>query len=396
MGVVSALGHSVDEFWASLREGRCGIGPIQSFDASALSIKVAAEVRDFDAEAHFDRSRLGLLDRFSQLGLVAVREAVAQSGIDFGDELRRSTAVILGTGVGGQISMEQGYERLFLKKSKRVHPFTIPRMMLNSAVSHVTIEHGIQGPAFAIASACASASHAIGIAFDMVRRGAVTAAITGGTEGCLSLGTMRAWEGLRVMAPDTCRPFARGRRGMVIGEGAGALVIENLAHARRRGAPVVCELVGFGMSADADSVVQTSIEGASRAMAFALEDASLPPEAVGYINAHGTATPANDVTETRAIREVFGDHADRLAVSSTKSMHGHLMGAAGGIELVATICALEHGILPPTVNLDEPDPECDLDYVPNQARECQVDVALSNSFAFGGLNAALAVRRESS
>jgi nodulation protein E len=392
MGVVSALGHSVEEFWTSLREGRCGIGPIRNFDASALSVRVAAEVRDFDAGAHFDRSRLGLLDRFSQLGVVAARQAVAQSGIDFG-ELRRTSAVILGTGVGGEISLEQGYERLFLEKSTRVHPFTIPRMMLNAAVSHVTIEHGIQGPAYAVASACASASHAIGIALDMVRRGVVTAAITGGTEGCISLGTMRAWEGLRVMAPDTCRPFSRGRRGMVIGEGAGVLVIESLAHARRRGAPVVCELVGFGMSSDAESVVQTSMEGASRAMASALEDASLPPEAVGYINAHGTGTPANDVTETRAIRKVFGSHADRLAVSSTKSMHGHPMGAAGAIELVATICALNHGTLPPTINFLEPDPECDLDYVPNHARACQVDVALSNSFAFGGLNAVLAIRR---
>jgi nodulation protein E len=273
------------------------------------------------------------------------------------------------------------------------HPLTIPRMMVSAAVSHITMEHGIRGPAFTVASACASANHGIGTAFQMVRAGMVEAAVTGGTESVFTMGTLKAWDAMRILAPDTCRPFSRGRRGLVLGEGAGMMVLENFEHARARGAPILAEIVGLGMSADAGDIVLPSLEGAASAMRACLADAGLAPEEVGYINAHGTGTAMNDVTETRAIRAVFGAHADRLAVSSTKSLHGHALGAAGAIELAATLLAMAGGFIPPTANFLEADPDCDLDYVPNVARNGAIGVALSNSFAFGGLNAVLAVRR---
>jgi nodulation protein E len=255
------------------------------------------------------------------------------------------------------------------------------------------MEHGITGPSFTVASACASANHAIGIAFHMVRSGAVDVAVTGGTEATITFGTMRGWDALRVMAPDTCRPFSRDRKGMVLGEGAAVAVIESLERARARGAEILAELVGFGMSSDAGDIVLPSAEGAAAAIKGCLADAGLAPEDIDYINAHGTGTAANDITETKAIHAVMGDHAKRLAVSSTKSMHGHALGAAGALELAATVIALREGFIPPTANFTEADPQCDLDYVPNQARQQRIDVAMSNSFAFGGQNAVLALRR---
>ena len=264
--------------------------------------------------------------------------------------------------------------------------------MANAAASHVSMEFGITGPAFAVSSACASANHAIGLAFDMVRRGQMRAAIAGGSEACITVGSLKGWEALRVLATDTCRPFCRDRRGMVLGEGAGIFVLETLETARARGAPILAELAGFGMSADAADLVLPSETGAARAIAGALKDAGLAPERIDYVNAHGTGTAANDVAETRALRRVFGDHAGRLAVSSTKAVHGHALGAAGAIELVAAVRAITDGVVPPTANFTAPDPDCDLDYVPNEARERTVGAALSNSFAFGGLNAVLALR----
>ena len=273
-----------------------------------------------------------------------------------------------------------------------MHPLTIPKTMANAGASHISMEFGITGPAFTISTACSSAGHAIGQAFRMVRNGDTDLALTGGSEAPFSSGILKAWEAMRVVSPETCRPFSKDRRGMILGEGAAMFVLEPLEAAQARGARIYAEMVGFGMSSDACHITQPSKEGAARAMRAALRSAGLAPEQIGYINAHGTATPANDPTETAAIRDVFGAHADRLAISSTKSMHGHALGAAAALECLATAIALASGVLPPTVNYSEPDPECDLDVIPNVARKQQVEYAMSNSFAFGGLNAVLVLK----
>jgi len=393
MGAVTPLGHSAPATWKSLREGRSAIGPITTLPREALRFGIAAEVRDFDPLAHFDEKRLILLDRVSQLALVAAREAIAQSGVDFAHEdLGENTAVVIGTGVGGEQTHDEASRRLYGENNPRLHPLTIVRLMANAPACQISIEHGLRGPAFATVSACASSNHAIAQAFHMVRSGVADAAVAGGTESCITLGTMKAWEAMRVLADDTCRPFCKQRRGLVLGEGAAVFVLETLENAQRRGATILAEIAGAGMSADAGDIVYPSEAVAAKAMQRALADAQLTPESIDYINAHGTGTPANDPTETRAIRRTFGAHADALAVSSTKSMHGHALGAAGAIELVAVIGALRDGVIPPTANFVDADPECDLDYVPNTAREMRVRAALSNSFAFGGLNAVLALR----
>jgi len=377
-----------------MREGRSAIGPISNIPTDLLNIKIAAEVRGFDPLAHFDSKRLILLDRVSQFALVAAREAVAQSGLDFGTDARgERTACIIGTGIGGENSHNEQSSRFYGDRNPRVHPLAIVRVMANAPACHVGMEFGLTGPSFAVVSACASANHAMAQAFDMVRSGKVDFAVTGGTEACVTVPTVKAWEAMRVTADDTCRPFCRQRRGMVLGEGAGIFVLEEYEHARARGATILAEFAGAGMSADAGDIVLPSETGAARALAGALADARLGAGDVGYINAHGTGTPANDPTESKAIRRVFGAHADALCVSSTKSMHGHALGAAGAIELVAAIGALRDGIIPPTANFIDADPECDLDYVPNVAREKAVRAVLSNSFAFGGLNAVVAVLR---
>lgn len=393
LGCLSAIGNTVPEFRRSLDDGRCGIGPITKVDRDGLGVGVAAEIKDFDPARHFERRRLGLLDPFAQYAMIAAREAIADSGLAASPGLGSRTAVILGTGKGGDTTTNDCAVRLLVDRKKRLNPLAIPRAMANAAVSHVAIEHGITGPAFAISSACASANHAIGQAFWMVRHGIVDAAVTGGSEACLTYGTLKAWEAMRVTAPDTCRPFSRDRKGLVLGEGAGIAVLESLESARARGARIFAEICGFGMSADASDMVHPCVNGIARAMREALADAAMAPEEVDYVNAHGTGTRINDVTETRAMHMVFGAHAYDLAISSTKSMHGHAMGAAAALELVATVLAIDAGVVPPTVNFTEPDPECDLDCVPNQARQMKVDAALSSSFAFGGLNAVLALRK---
>lgn len=392
MGCVSPLGLTVDAFWEACRAGRSGIGPISAFDPTPLHARNAAEARDFDPAGYFGSKQLTLIDRFTQLGLAAADQAIAQAGIEFGPELARRTAVVIGTGVGGMSTLDENYHRLYAERATRLPPFTIPKLMVNAAVSHITMRFGVTGPAWAVASACSSANHAIGNAFNMVRTGQCEVAVTGGAEATITLGTLKGWEALRVMSPDTCRPFSKGRRGMILGEGAAVFVLESFERAKARGAPILAEIAGFGMSSDAGDLVQPSAEGAAAAIRMAIDDARLAPDDVDYINAHGTGTVANDPTETRAIRQVFGAHADRLAVSSTKSMHGHALGAAGAIELVATIKALADQLAPPTANFLEPDPDCDLDYVPNAAREMKIEAAVSNSFAFGGLNAVLAVK----
>lgn len=393
LGCISALGHSVGTFWDALTEGRSGIGRITAFDPTPLLAKMAAEVKDFDPTRWVDEKQAALLDRFAQFAIAAADEAVRDAGLSFSDGLGERTAVVIGTGVGGMGTLDDSFHRLYGERAPRVHPFTIPKLMVNAAASQITMRYGITGPAYAVASACSSANHAIGTAFGMVRLGQVEVAITGGSEATVTLGTCKGWEALRVVAPDTCRPFSADRRGMVLGEGAGILVLEPLERARTRGAPIYGEIIGFGMSSDAGDLLQPSAAGAARAMQAALRDARLSPEAVGYLNAHGTGTRANDPTETEAIKRVFGAHAYRLAVSSTKSMHGHALGAAGALELIATLKVLQTGIVPPTANFTRPDPACDLDYVPNTAREMRIGTAISNSFAFGGLNAVIAARR---
>ncbi|HZX71060.1 MAG TPA: beta-ketoacyl-[acyl-carrier-protein] synthase family protein [Rhodanobacter sp.] len=395
MGAISPLGIGAEALWQGLREGRSGIGPLRHPDAERLKLKIAAQVpADFDPTANLDERTLPLLDRTSEFALHAAREAISQSGIDFSrGELGGRTAVVVGTGVGGETTQDEQSRRIYAENAQRAHPLTIVRLMTNASASHISIAYGLRGPAFAVASACASANHAIIQAAQMIRFGMADAAVTGGTEACLTYGAIRAWEAMRVLADDTCRPFSINRRGLVLAEGAGIFVLESLEHAQARGAVILAELAGIGMTADATDIVMPSADGAASAMRQAMADAGLAAQDVDYINAHGTGTQANDATETRAIRLAFGEHAARLAVSSTKSMHGHALGASGALELVAVIGALRDGVVPPTANYDKPDPACDLDYVPNTARDMPLRAALSNSFAFGGLNAVLALKR---
>jgi nodulation protein E len=394
MGAINALGHDAPSSWQAMREGRSGIGPIVNIPTDLTNVKIAAEVRGLDPLKHFDSKRIILLDRVSQFALIAAREAVAQSGLDFRTGgLGERTACIVGTGIGGENTHNEQARRFYAENNPRVHPLTIVRLMANAPACQITMEFGLTGPSFAVVSACASANHAMAQAFEMVRSGKVDFAVTGGSEACITVPTVKAWEAVRVTADDTCRPFCKQRRGMVLGEGAGIFVLEEYEHARGRGANILAEFAGAGMSADAGDIVLPSEAGAAKALSAALADAGMNAGDVDYINAHGTGTPANDPTESKAIRRVFGAHADRLAVSSSKSMHGHALGAAGAIELVAVIGALREGIIPPTANFIDADPECDLDYVPNAAREKPVRASLSNSFAFGGLNAVVALKR---
>ena len=393
IGVVSAAGLTAAQFWETLAAGRSAIGPIRLLDTATLRFHNGAEAYDFDPARHFEPKELDLLDRFAQLGVVAAREAVRDAGVEWSAALRERTAIVTGNCNGGQTTEDEGFVDLYRHNRSRVNPMTIPRTMGNAAASRISVEFGITGPSYTISTACASSSHAIGQAFWLVRHGLAELALTGGSEAPFSLGNLKAWEALRVVSPDTCRPFSKDRRGMILGEGGAMLVLEPLEAARARGARIYAEVVGLGMSADAHHITQPSVDGPARAMRAALADAGIAPEQVGYINAHGTGTLANDPTEAAAIKLVFGGHTARLAVSSTKSMHGHALGAAGALEAIATVLALRHGLLPPTANFTAPDPACDLDVVPNAPRAAQIDYALSNSFAFGGLNAVLAFRR---
>jgi nodulation protein E len=392
LGTVSPIGHTAGAYWASLKDGASGIGPIVMPMANELTQKVGAQVKDFDPRQHFDERALSTLDRVSQFAVVAAREAIEQAGIVFDEALSLKTATIVGTGAGGQITTDESFFRLYRENRTRVFPLTVPKLMVNAPASQVSMQFGLRGPAFVIASACASATHAIGLAFQMVRSGQAACAITGGTEACVTYGGVRAWEAMRVMAPDVCRPFSKDRKGLVLGEGAAMLVLETLDGARARGADILGEIVGFGMSADAGDLTAPDVGGMTRAIEGALTDAKLVASDIHYVNAHGTGTAANDEAETKAMRQVFGAHADRLAISSTKSMVGHALGAAGALELVAALMAIKESVVPPTIGYLGRDPACDLDYVPNEARDLPVKTALSNSFAFGGLNAVLALK----
>jgi nodulation protein E len=393
LGAITPLGHTVPVYWEKLKQGASGLGAITAQGWEELNQKIAGEVKDYDPLKYFEDRELSTLDRFSQFALIAAREAIAQSSIVFDRPLSLRTATIIGTGVGGQNTLDDAFRRIYLEKKQRLFPLSIPRMMANAPASQISMQHGLRGPAFVVVSACASATHAMGLAFHMVRSGMVDCAVTGGTEACVSFGTVRGWEAMRVMAPDMCRPFSKDRKGLILGEGAAVFVLESLEHARARGTQIFGEIVGFGMTADAADLTAPDIDGMSRAMIGALDDAGLKPQDIQYVNAHGTGTAINDETETKALHQVFGEHARKLAVSSTKSMIGHALGAAGALEMVATLLAIREDIAPPTIGYLGPDPACDLDYVPNTARPMKIDVAISNSFAFGGLNAVLAAKK---
>jgi nodulation protein E len=394
VGCISPLGNSFPEFSRQLFSAECGIGPITLFEPAELAIKVAAEVRNYDETAHFDQTQCRNTDRFAQFAMLAAREAVADSRIIPLPPER--TAVILGTAVGGHTALDFSYYRFYAEKAKRLHPYTVPKIMASSAVSWVGIEHGVKGPVFSTTSACASSGHAIALSAMFLRTGMADVVVTGGSDACITPGLLKGWEGLRVMAQDTCRPFSKGRGGMVLGEGAAVLVLERADEARRRGARLHAELVGVGMSSDAYHMIQPSVDGAEIAMRNALNDAGIEPSSVDYINAHGTGTIMNDTTEAAAIHRLFGEKTRRLPVSSSKSQFGHLMGGASAIESLAVIAGIQARMAPPTVNFLGADPDCDLDCVPNAARPLEIETALSNSFAFGGLNVSLIYRKAAS
>ena len=393
LGVVSSVGQSTQDYWDSLITGRSGLAPPTLGTAAQATGKLVGEVKGFEAATHFESSQVLLLDRVSQFAVVAARQAVSQAGLALGGELAERTAAIIGTGSGGHTTVDQSFHRLYAEGAARLHPLTIPKAMISAPASQVSLYCGIKGPTFAISSACASATHAIGQAFHMVRSGSVTCAVAGGTEASITFGAMKGWEAMRIMSPDTCRPFSKDRKGMVIGEGAAVVVLESLDHARDKGAAILAEIVGFGMSANSKDLTAPDADGMARAITATLTDAALSPDMIDYVNAHGTGTTANDYAETVALHRSFGAHARQLAVSSTKSIVGHTLGAAGALEFVAAIMAIRDGIVPPTMNYLGADPDCDLDYVPNEARRMPIRAILSNSFAFGGLNAVLAARQ---
>jgi len=396
LGVICALGNNTSETWDAVCAGRSGIAPIHSIDVSKLRFQNGAQVSRYDPGRYFEANRAQLLDPFSQFAIIAAREALQDSGITLTPNLRENTAIVTGSGMGGQSTQDAGFARLYQHGNTHVDPpLIIPRTMANAGASQISMEFGITGPAYTLSTACCSASHAIGQAFRMVRDGTVELAIAGASEAPFSFGLLKAFDAMRIISPDTCRPFSIDRRGMILGEGGAMLILEPLAAARARRATIHAEVVGFGMSSDAHHITHLSSDGPVRAMLAALRDARLLPEQVGYINAHGSGTLINDSVEARAIHELFGVHAKQLAVSSTKSLHGHALGATGAMEAVCTVLALKNGILPPTANFTAPDPDCNLDVVPNRARPAQVKFGLSNSFAFGGLNAVLAFRAPS-
>ncbi|MBT6020758.1 beta-ketoacyl-[acyl-carrier-protein] synthase family protein [Planktomarina temperata] len=391
-GTINALGGSVLETLHAMREGQLGIGPLQMRDLDRLTVKIGGQIKDFDPEAHFDRQKLALYDRVTQLVLLASREAMAQSGLEITEELSETTGVVLGTAAGGMNTWDDNFRSVYEEGKNRVHPFVVPKLMTNAAASHLSMAHNIKGPSLTVSTACASSNHAIGLAFQMVRSGMAQVMLAGGGDAMLTFGGIKAWEGLRVMSKTACRPFSANRSGMVQGEGAGVFVLETYEGAKARGAEILAELIGFSMTSDAGDIVMPNQQGAVRAIRGALRDARLDPQDIGYINAHGTGTAANDKTECAAVTEVFGAHAPALMMSSTKSMHGHLIGGTGAVELLACLMALRDGVIAPTIGYEQPDPNCAVDVVPNVARQAKVTATLSNAFAFGGMNAVLALK----
>ena len=399
-GVISPLGNSTEECWANLIAGKSGAGPITRFDASAYETRFACEVRNFIPEEVMDRKVAKRMDRFAQFAVAASHEALKNSGLDLETEDRDRIGVVIGSGIGGMETFESQHDILRERGPGRVSPFFIPMMISDMGSGQVSIQFGLRGPNFATVSACASGAHAIGESLRLLRAGDADVMVAGGSEATITPMSLAGFSSSRALSTrnddpqHASRPFDIDRDGFVIGEGAGVIILETEDHARRRGAPLLCELGGYGASADAYHLTAPSEDGngAARAMKRALMDAGIPPEDVEYITAHGTSTPAGDPAEVRAVKTVFGDHARRLMMSSTKSMTGHLLGAAGGLEAVITALTLARGVVPPTTNLERPDPQCDLDFVPNQARQRPVKAALSNSFGFGGHNVTLAMK----
>ncbi|WP_309084283.1 beta-ketoacyl-[acyl-carrier-protein] synthase family protein [Chelativorans sp.] len=391
LGGICSLGSNAGAIWQAMRDGRVAIGPIENADLREVKVRIGAEIKALPDHA-IDPKRLPTMDRNGLLAAVAAGEAIAQAGLAVSASNAHRIGAVVGVGVCGWHAVEEGYRAVFLESKSRVNIFTVPRIMPGAAAAQVSMVHGLTGPVFGATSACSSSNHAISLAIDQLRLGRADVMLAGGADAPLIYGIFKGWEMLRVLAPDTCRPFSADRQGLVLGEGAGMAVLETYEHAMARGAPILAELAGVGMSADASDIVAPTLEGPIRAMQACLADAGLSHEDIDYVNAHGTGTKANDRLETEAIKHVFGRHASALSVSSTKSMHGHCLGASGAIELIACVNAIQEGVVPPTAGYREADPDCDLDVTPNEARRRPVRAAISNSFAFGGTNAVIAVR----
>jgi nodulation protein E len=390
MGAISAAGIGAEALWSAARDGRSAIGPIELERRGQNSINIAAQVKSFDPAQHMDASSIMMCDRFTQFAIVAANEAMAQAKFANEKKLGGRTAVIVGTGIGGFTSLDDMMYIYNVTKT-RLQPMTIPRVMSNAAACHLSMRYGAMGAAFAVSSACSSANQAIGIGTSLIRSGMADNAIVGGSEASIAASYIRGWELLRVLTPDFCRPFSAKRMGMTIGEGAGILVLENAETAKARGATALAEIAGYGTSSDAKDLVRPDPEGAAAAMRGAIEDSGLSTDEIDYVNAHGTGTVMNDAVETEALRSIFGERLGKIAVSSTKPIHGHAIGASSALELIITIKAMHEGIAPPTINWLGPDPKCDLDPVPNEARKMPIRAAMSNSFAFGGVNSAVVV-----
>ena len=401
LGAVTPIGNTVDEYWQGLKDGRSGVGPITRFDATKQTVRIAAEVKGLNPEDHFEKKEIKKLDYFVRYAVVAGREAFKQSGLNLEQHDANEIGVLIGVGMGGVLTIEEQHEVLMTRGPGRVTPFLVPKMIPNMAAGMVSIDLGLKGPNSAVSTACASATHAIGDAFRIIQRGDATAMVCGGAESVITPLSIAGFANMGALSvcndtPDCAsRPFDANRTGFVMGEGSGLLVLEELEHAKSRGAHILAEIVGYGLTGDAFHMTSPGPngEGGARCMRMCLRSAGLQPEQVDYINAHGTSTPLNDKLETQAIKTVFGEHAYKVAVSSNKSMIGHLIGAAGGVEAVATVQTIREGYIPPTINYSERDNECDLDYVPNTVRQQKVDIAISNSLGFGGHNATIALRR---
>jgi len=401
LGIISPVGKNPTEFFGNLMAGRSGVKRLQTDFVEQLSIRIGAPVEDFDPAAHFSKIQLSGIERFSQFALVAADQAVRDAQLEFGEAERSRAGVCMGSCMGGAGTLEDGYKEIFRREIPRVKPLSVLLSMNNSAASHLSIKYHLQGANITYATACASSAIAIGEAYRHIRHGYADVMLAGGSEAMLTLGVMKAWEALRTLAPEdpddagaSCKPFAMNRNGLVLGEGAAVLVLEDAERATQRGARIYAELAGYDCSSDSSHITKPDAAGQVRTILNALRDARLPPQDIHYINAHGTATLAGDIEETRAIKQVFGAGAHLIPVSSTKSMHGHLMGATGAVEFMASVLALHNQAVPPTINLHQPDPECDLDYAPNQGRSnIKLDAVMSNSFAFGGSNAVLIAKR---
>jgi len=391
-GCLSPLGDNAATTWEGMKAGKNGIGPIQNTPLYDLRATIAGQVRK-DLTGIVEKRRLSMYDRFSLLAIAAARDALEHSGLEITEELAPRIGTVLGVGNCGWEAVEEGFRRTLVEGKKRAKIFAVPRAMPCAPACNISMQLGLKGPVFGVTSACSSSNHAISSGLQMIRSGQADVVFTGGSEAPIIFGVLKAWEAIRILAPEVCQPFDLNRKGLLLAEGAGVIVLETLEHARARGATIHAELAGAGSSADAGDLVIPTPQGPIAAIRMCLKDAGLNPEDVDYINAHGTGTKANDSTETGVIRTVFGAHADKLSVSSTKSMHGHALGASGAIEIIACLGALREDVVPPTINYNEPDPECDLDVTPNKARERPVRVAISNAFAFGGLNAVIALKK---